>query len=176
MQGFNSTSPIHWMAQFSILSGSTISGVHNSESHLSLSLPNTGSTVSRKEKNEMRIRQRVKKKRNHYSDSFFFFLIWLHQVLVVAQGFNCPETCAVFPDQGLNLHPLYCKVDSPPLGHQGSLCSDSYKLILNPCLFIAHTSDRFQNSDLPTLDTTFIIFKKYEIMLAPSKGTSTCEL
>ncbi|KAM7235412.1 hypothetical protein CapIbe_012598 [Capra ibex] len=32
------------MAQFSILSGSTISGVHNSDSHLSLSLPNTGST------------------------------------------------------------------------------------------------------------------------------------
>lgn len=58
MQGFNSSSHIHCMSQFSILSGSTVSGVHSSENHLSPSLPNTGFAVSRKEKHEMRIRKR----------------------------------------------------------------------------------------------------------------------
>ena len=55
---------------------------------------------------------------------FFFFLdiylfIWLHQVLVVVWGLNCPEACGILLDQGLNLRHLRCKV-SPLLGHQGS--------------------------------------------------------
>ena len=33
---------------------------------------------------------------------------------------SCPEACGIFPDQGSNLYPLHCKVDSQPLGHQGS--------------------------------------------------------
>ena len=32
--------------------------------------------------------------------------------VVVAQGFNCPEPCGIFPDQGLNPRPLRWQVDS----------------------------------------------------------------
>jgi len=33
---------------------------------------------------------------------------------------SCSTACEIFPDQVLNLHPLYQQVDSQPLGHQGS--------------------------------------------------------
>lgn len=32
--------------------------------------------------------------------------------VVVVQGLNHPKGCRIFPDQGSNLHPLNCKVDS----------------------------------------------------------------
>ena len=35
-------------------------------------------------------------------------------------GFSCSHTCGIFPDQRLNLCPLYWQVDSHPLYHQGS--------------------------------------------------------
>ena len=38
---------------------------------------------------------------------------WVHRL-------RCPEACGIFPDQGSNLYPLHCRVDSQPLGHQGS--------------------------------------------------------
>lgn len=37
------------------------------------------------------------------------------------RGLSCSAACGIlFPNQGLNLHPLYCKADSLPLDHQGS--------------------------------------------------------
>ena len=39
----------------------------------------------------------------------------------VAQGFSCPGACGILPDKGSSWCPLHCKVDSPPLDHQGSL-------------------------------------------------------
>ena len=39
--------------------------------------------------------------------------LWGTQASVVAvQGLNHPKGCRIFPDQGSNLHPLNCKVDS----------------------------------------------------------------
>ena len=39
--------------------------------------------------------------------------------VVVVLGLSYPETCGIFPDQGLNLCPLHWQADSQPLGHQG---------------------------------------------------------
>ena len=41
-------------------------------------------------------------------------------LVVVTHGLSFSVTCGVFPDQGLNLCLLHCKVDSQPLDHQGS--------------------------------------------------------
>ena len=42
--------------------------------------------------------------------------------IVVVLRLSCPTACGIvpFPDQGLNLCPLYWQVDSLPLDHQGS--------------------------------------------------------
>ena len=40
--------------------------------------------------------------------------------VVVARGLSCSAACGIFQDQGANWCPLHCKVDSEPLGHQGS--------------------------------------------------------
>ena len=45
--------------------------------------------------------------------------------VVVALGLSCPETCGIFPDQGLNLCPLHWQADSQPLGHQRSPTSSA---------------------------------------------------
>ena len=37
-----------------------------------------------------------------------------------SHGLSCPVACGIFPDQGWNLCPLHCRVDSYPLDHQGS--------------------------------------------------------
>ena len=40
-------------------------------------------------------------------------------VVVVCQ-LRCPTACGIFPDQGMNLCPLYWQADSYPLHQQGS--------------------------------------------------------
>ena len=40
--------------------------------------------------------------------------------VVVAHGPSCSAACGIFPDQGLNPHPLHWQADSQPLRHQGS--------------------------------------------------------
>ena len=40
--------------------------------------------------------------------------------VVMAHGLSFPMACRIFLDQGSNPYPLYYKVDSQPLGHQGS--------------------------------------------------------
>ena len=51
--------------------------------------------------------------------------------VVVVCGFSCPMACEIFPDQRLNLCPLYCKAYSQPLDHHRSPC-----LLLLICCFI----------------------------------------
>ena len=47
--------------------------------------------------------------------------VWCMVSLVAVHGLSCSAACGIlFPNQGLNLHPLYCKADSLPLDHQGS--------------------------------------------------------
>ena len=41
--------------------------------------------------------------------------------------------CGIFPNQGSNLCPLYCQVDSYTISHQGSPCT--FKLSRNACYF-----------------------------------------
>ena len=65
----------------------------------------------------------------------FYLLTWLHQVSAWPCGARRPPavaqasraqasvlrgTWSQFHNQGSNPHPLYCKVDSKPLDHQGS--------------------------------------------------------
>ena len=38
--------------------------------------------------------------------------LWGAASVVVARGLSCPETCGIFPDQGLNLCPWHWQVDS----------------------------------------------------------------
>ena len=38
----------------------------------------------------------------------------------VALGLSYPEACGIFPDRGLNPHPLHWQADSQPLSHQES--------------------------------------------------------
>ena len=47
--------------------------------------------------------------------------------VVVEQGLSCSATCEIFPDQGLNLCPLYWQADSYPLHHQGSPLSVTFQ-------------------------------------------------
>ena len=48
-------------------------------------------------------------------------------------GFTCSVACGIFPDQGLNLHPLQRQADSYPLYHQGSPAS----AVLSRCRSLA---------------------------------------
>ena len=49
--------------------------------------------------------------------------------LVVAHGLNCPSTCGIFNDQGLNPGPWHWRVDASPLDHQVSSIQTSCILI-----------------------------------------------
>ena len=60
--------------------------------------------------------------------------------VAAARRLSCPEGCEIFPDQWLNVCPLYCKADSYPLGHQGStavtlflFCSSPLRIAMPLC-------------------------------------------
>ena len=44
--------------------------------------------------------------------------------VVVVHRPSCPAECGIFPDQGLNLHPLHWQANSSPLSQQGNPALD----------------------------------------------------
>ena len=57
-----------------------------------------------------------------YSWTAAWWLLWLQSMgsTAVAHGLSYPEACGIFPDRGLNPHPLQWQTDSQPLSHQAS--------------------------------------------------------
>ena len=61
--------------------------------------------------------------------------------LVVVHRLHCPMVCGILLDQGSNLCPLHCRVDSQLLDHQGSLRGAFFDVLLGTspgmlgCLF-----------------------------------------